>query len=344
VRHCDPEPVDGEAGRLDAGRGSMMRVKLVDVDNKYREKSKRGLRWQNRALMGISTLYKSRGCEVGFDTSKPDLVFVSCVFKKNIHNALRECTNEMRADNVVSIGGSGISLKSKLSEEIELIKPDYDLYPVEGYHQHSLGFTTRGCIRNCEFCIVNEKEGAFRRVQHVKEFVDFRYKNVTLLDNNILADKEWFFENTNWILDHKLRLNISQGMDIRLLTDEIAEQLHRIKFVDQQMRFAWDRVEMEETVKTGIEMLKDHGINVRRNVSFFVLSGYTNPKTGIPVPFCKDVYRCNRLKEMGAMPYVMPWEGGTPIVRALARWANRRALRDKPFWQYDRLKKAGVSA
>ena len=123
-------------------------------------------------------------------------------------------------------------------------------------------------------------------------------------------------------------------MDIRLLTDEIAEQLHRIKFIEGQMRFAWDRVELEEKVKSGIEMLRDHGINTRRNVSFFVLSGYGD------VPFCKDVYRCNKLKEWGAMPYVMPYEGGTPMIRALVRWANRRAaFRSSPFYQYDRMPK-----
>ena len=316
-----------------------MKVKLVDVDNKYREKSRRGLRWQNLALMKISAYEKAMGNVVGFDIERPDKTYVSCVFEKHRLNAIKECCD---VEQGITFGGSGISLSFALPPQVELLKPDYDLYPVERYHQHSLGFTTRGCIRNCEFCIVTEKEGVFRRIQHVKEFVDFRYKNVTLLDNNILVDKEWFFENTNWIIDHKLRLNISQGMDIRLLTDEIAEHLHQIKFVDQQMRFAWDRVEMEETVKAGIEMLKEHDINVRRNVSFYVLSGYTNPKTGVSVPFCKDVYRCNRLKEMGVLPYVMPWEGGTPMVRALARWANRRRLRGKPFWQYERMPKAVV--
>ena len=49
------------------------------------------------------------------------------------------------------------------------------------------------------------------------------------------------------------------------------------------------------------------------------------------------VFTKNRLKEMGAMPYVMPWEGGTPLVKALARWGNRRRLRNTPFWQYDRM-------
>ncbi len=309
-----------------------MKIKLVDIDNQYREKSKRGLRWQNNFLQRLSALKKVQGHIVGFDIHNPDETWISCVFTKHRLAAIMEYFNATTGN--VTIGGSGISLSLPAPEGIESIKPDYDLYPVEGYHQHSLGFTSRGCPNRCGFCIVHEKEGDFRRVQHVKEFVDFRYKDVTLLDNNILADPDWFFENTNWILDHKLRLNISQGMDIRLLTDEIAEQLHRIKFVDQQMRFAWDNVALEPVVKAGIEMLKDHKINTKRNVQFFVLSGWNG------IPFCKDVYRCNKLKEFGALPYVMPYDGGTPLIRALARWANRvRPFKKGPFYQYDRMPK-----
>ena len=306
-----------------------MRVSLIDVDNKYRESKRRGLRWQNLALMKLSAYHKAQGDVVGLNLETPDLTYLSCIFTHNRLQGIREVLN---VTGKRSFGGSGIYLNEKLPDEIELLKPDYDLYPVENYHQTSLGFTSRGCPRRCGFCLVHEKEGSFRKAQHVKEFHDDRFKVVTLLDNNILADPEWFFENTNWIIEHKLHLNISQGMDIRFLTDEIAEQLHRIKFVEGQMRFAWDFVELEPVVKAGIEMLKDHGINTKRNVQFFILSGWNN------VPFCKDVYRCNRLKEFGALPYIMPWEGGTPLIQALARWANRvRPFKKGPFYQYDRM-------
>jgi hypothetical protein len=309
-----------------------MRVKLIDVDLKYREKKRRGIPFPNLALMKISAWCKSVGYTVGFDIENPNLTAISCVFTKNRLNAIWEVLNAN--DNTRWFGGSGFGVtlwNEELPDLMEHMKPDYDLYPFQSY---SMGFTSRGCPRKCDFCIVHEKEGKFRRAQHIKEFHDFRFKSCKLLDNNILADKEWFFENTNWAIDNKVRIDITQGMDIRFLTPEIAAQLKRIRFVDQQMRFAWDTVGLEPVVKAGINMLKDAGINVKRNVSFFVLSGREN------VPFCKDVYRCNKLKEYGAMPYVMPWEGGSPMVRALARWGNRRGLfKSIPFWQYDRMPK-----
>ncbi len=306
-----------------------MKIKLVDVDNKYRNPRSRGKRFPNLALMKLSAYHKARGDLVGFDIENPDITHISCVFTRNKENALTEAMQIKTG--ALTFGGSGITLEYTLPPNIEILKPDYDLYP---FQEYSLGFTSRGCIRNCDFCIVHKKEGRFRRAQHIKEFHDFRFKSCKLLDNNILADREWFFENTNWAIENKVKLDITQGMDIRLLTEEIAEQLKRIKFVNQQMRFAWDTVDLEPIIKSGIQILKDAGINTKRNVSFFVLSGREN------VPFCKDVYRCNKLKEWGAMPYVMPWEGGSPLVRALARWANqRRLLKKQPFWQYDRMPK-----
>jgi radical SAM superfamily enzyme YgiQ (UPF0313 family) len=54
-------------------------------------------------------------------------------------------------------------LKKVLPDEIENLKPDYSLYPGFDY---SIGFSTRGCFRNCHFCVVPEKEGMFKKVNH----------------------------------------------------------------------------------------------------------------------------------------------------------------------------------
>lgn len=298
--------------------------------------------WINLAMAKVAGFHIAQGDIVGLELKNPDVTYISCVFERNAPYAEKECKI---AQIPWYCGGSGVKLTSFLPDEIEFCKPYYDIYPfwlTDKRCKASVGFTSRGCIRKCEFCIVPQKEGSFRRNQHIKEFYDERFKKVILLDNNILADVDWFFENTNWIIDHKLKLNISQGMDIRLLTDEIAEQLHRIKFVDQQMRFAWDHIGMERTVERGIDILRSHKINVRRNVSFFVLSGFHRPGEE-PEPFCKDLYRCNKLKEFGVMPYVMPYNDGTPMIRALARWGNRRELFwTIPFYQYDRMPKVDI--
>lgn len=292
-----------------------MKVKLIDVDLKYRSKRCRGKIFPNLALMKISAYEKFCGNEVGFDINNPDRTYVSCVFTKNRLEAIMECCNTFDTDR--TFGGSGLSMDFSLPAQIEYIKPDYDLYP----STYSMGFTTRGCVRNCNFCIVRAKEGKFRRHQHISNFHNTRFKSCKLLDNNILADKEWFFDNTNWAIAHKVKLDITQGMDIRLLTPEIAAQLKRIRFVDQQIKFAWDNLIDERRITDGIAMLKEAGINTRRNVSFYVLGGFNST-------IQEDIYRCNVLRDLRCHAFVMKYHSNNPILNHLARWSDKREL----FW------------
>jgi len=113
-----------------------MKVLLVDFDSKI----------PNLALMKLSAWHKQKGDLVGFDIQDPDQVYVSVVFSKNKSQAAGLTT--MFPNSMISFGGPGWDLQNFLPEEIEKIKPDYDLYPSE----YSQGYTTRGCIRKCPFC------------------------------------------------------------------------------------------------------------------------------------------------------------------------------------------------
>ena len=284
----------------------MYRVLLVDVDSKI----------QNLALMQISAYHKAQGDIVGFGVANPDLVYISCVFSKNASQA--RGIAKLYPNATVKLGGSGLSYEW-LPKEMQKLKPDYDLYP---YTQVSIGFTTRGCIRVCPFCIVPQKEGKLHRWQHIKEFYDDRFDSVMLLDNNIYADKEWFFDNTQFAIENKLRLNISQGMDIRLLDEEIALRLKELRWMGQ-IRFAFDNMGDEQAVKRGVEILREAGIRVRSNVELYVLVGYnTTPE--------EDKYRCRLLKKLGTNPFVMKYVSNNWTNR-IAWWANRK----QAFWSFD---------
>ena len=282
----------------------MKQVLLVDIDSKI----------PNLALMQVSSHFRAKGYDVGFNIGDPDRVWISCIFRKNRTKALGIA--KIFPDAQVHVGGSGVNY-NWLPEEIQKVKPDYNLYP----SSYSQGFTTRGCIRNCRFCIVREKEGMLQRWQHVKEFYDSRFKEIMLMDNNWLADKEWFFENTDFILSHNLKI-IEHGMDIRVLDEEIAQRLSKLKFKGC-MHFAFDNMKDEKAVRKGIELLKGAGINLRSKVQFYVLVGYnTAPE--------EDVYRCRILKELGTNPFVMPYVKNE-WTKKIARWANRKWI----FWSCD---------
>lgn len=286
-----------------------MKVLLVQADGKI----------PNLALMKLSSWHKAQGDQAGFNISDPDRVYVSVVFKKNRENA--KGIQRMYPDAEVFFGGPGYDLEIELPKEAEFCVPDYSVYPKMDF---SMGFTTRGCIRNCYFCIVPEKEGILTRWQHPKEFHNPAFKKIMLLDNNWLADKDWFMETSQWIIDNRLSLR-EGGMDIRLLDDDMAERLSKLTFY-KPMHFAFDDDSEQQAVMEGIETLKRHGINLRQIVQFFVyIDGPEQMESGLA--------RCRQLKEWGTNPFVMynvdkprPQE-----IHHLQRWANRKWL----FWKFD---------
>lgn len=284
-----------------------MRIRLIDIDSKI----------PNLALMKLSAHHKTRGDSVSFDEPDPDRVYASVVFRANAWKA--RGLRFMFPHAEIEIGGTGIDLAKRLPDEIEFCKPDYDLYPDAAY---SFGFTSRGCIRRCPFCVVPEKEGKIQRWQHIREWHDDRFNSVVCLDNNVYADREWFFENTDYVLESGLKYNAIQGMDIRILDEEIAGRLKDLKW-SGQLHFAFDRIQDEDAIRRGIQMLKDAGIRTRHDVSVYVLVGFDSTPE-------EDKRRCRLLKELGATPFVMQYKR-TPWTRKVAWWANR----PQAFWSCD---------
>ena len=289
-----------------------MRVQLVDIDSRI----------PNLALMQISAYHKQLGDVVGFDVAHPDLVYVSCIFSKNAGQA-RGVAGFYPNSHVI-FGGSGFygnlaDFKRKIPEGALRIMPDYSLYPKIDY---DLGFTTRGCFRSCPFCIVRAKEGNIQKWQHISDFHDSKHGTVHLLDNNMYALSDWFFENTDYILENNLKLRVVPGFDIRILSEEIAERLKLIKW-DGMINFAWDNVGDEKKVLSGIEILKQVGFNLRQEIGFYVLVEFDTSHD-------QDLHRVRTLREIGTNAFVMQYKR-TPFSVALARWANRRAL----YWSMD---------
>jgi len=285
-----------------------MKHLLIDVDSKM----------PNLALMQVSSYLKSKGHDVGFSIADPDEVWISCVFRKNREQALGSATFYPNADT--HLGGSGINLHTWLPKVAQKTKPDYDLYP----SSYMMGFTSRGCVRSCPFCIVPEKEGKFQRWMHPKELYDGRFDTLVLLDNNLTADSKWFFEVTDWILDQGLKWDPNQGLDIRLLTLEMAVRLKELKIRKNRFyHFAFDNLRDEQAVRRGIALMKKAGLDVRHNVEFYVLVGHSTTEE-------EDLYRCNLLRDLGTNAFVMPYVK-TKWTRKLSRWANRKWV----FWGVD---------
>lgn len=294
-----------------------MKIGLIDVD---------GHNYPNLPLMKISAYHKKRGDEVvwydAMFTGHCDKVYMSKVF-----SFTPDYPYHIDADEVVK-GGSGycISLvdgrevfdKSKdipLPDEIEHIYPDYSLY---GITDTAYGFLTRGCPRGCSFCHVEAKEGrASRKVADLNEFGDGQ-KNIVLCDPNILACRQWK-DLLGQLIDSKAYVDFNQGLDIRLMTEEKAEMLKRIKA--KRFHFAWDRYEDKDKVLPKFRMFKEiTGVGFRK-LQVFVLCNFDTA-------FEQDLERIYTLREIGYFPYVMLYDKEHipkgHRLRKLQRWVNNR--------------------
>ena len=287
-----------------------MNIGLIDFDSKI----------PNLALMKLSAYHKKQGDNVYLNNfGKCDKIYVSCVFAKNKSQVLGL---KSFYDCEVVIGGSGVDLDLKLPDEVEFIMPDYSIYPDCDY---SLGFTSRGCNRNCYFCIVSKKEGCFKRNQHPKEFYDPKFNKIMFLDNNVLLDKDWFFSVMDFVKEHNLKYSWNQGLDIRLLDGRVALCLRENKFFEP-LHFAWDHINLESVVLDKIGLLRDIGFKGHHDIQFFVYVDGDNE-------FESGLHRCNVLKSLDVCPFVMfnTKNKRTDRIKRLQRWANRKWL----FWSID---------
>jgi hypothetical protein len=222
------------------------------------------------------------------------------------------------------MGGSGFDIKQELPKDIDVLVPDYDLFNLN----YSIGFTTRGCIRDCGFCIVREKEGDFR--EDTMSFI--KHNKVLLFDNNFLASKQWK-EKLQYFIDNKIKVCFNQGLDIRLITEEKACMLSKVLYYDlnfqhRRLYFAFDDLQYEESVKKGIKLLVDAGIKPD-HLMFYVLVGFNTT-------FEQDMYRFKLLDDFGCKPFIMLYNNCKDRkLRDFSRWVNKRYYKIVPFEKYN---------
>lgn len=220
-----------------------MRIGLVAVDGHND--------FPNLALMKLSAWHKSKGDAV--EWALPMFGEYDRVYKSKVFTFTPDDYTPWNCE--VIKGGTGYrDYTTALSYEQEHTCPDYSLYPK---FDAALGFTTRGCVNKCRWCVVPIKEGLLRAHADIDEFLAGRHK-VTLLDNNILGHPHGIRQLAK-IAQKGLYLDCNQGMDARLVDDDIAKLLASIKWQHRRIRFAADTAPMIGIVKRAIDKLRAAG-------------------------------------------------------------------------------------
>lgn len=308
-----------------------MKIGILDADL-----MDHGTRHPNLALMKISGYYKEKGHDVKLiyssymDAYEYDEIYISKVFTfSEIPDWLVDLPN-------VHIGGTGFYPDGgpNLPEDIEHHMPDYDLYTeyvneqikagksrtyFADYLDYSIGFTTRGCFRQCSFCVNKKYDHTFRH-SPVKEFYDESKPYIYLWDDNILAFPHW-----EEVLDELEAtgkpFQFRQGVDLRLMNDRKAYRFTHTKYHGDFI-FAFDHLKDTKRIIEKVQLWKRYSSRVCK---MYVISGYDSQDE-------KDIegvfFRIATLMKYGSLPYIMryekykesPYKG---MYIELARWCNQ---------------------
>ena len=228
-----------------------------------------------------------------------------------------------------------------LPYEIEHHMPDYHLYDewvnlmidkgfkrsqFEYYLDYSIGFTTRGCFRQCSFC-VNKNCTKVEYHSPITEFLDVDRKYICLLDDNILGYGQWEGIINNLIASNKY-FQYKQGMDIRLMTDKKADKLANSKYRSDFI-FAFDNIDDQDETVDKIKIWRNY---CYKHTKLYVFCGFDKNDIYDLDFWIKDITdmfkRIKILMTYGCVPYIMryknyvnsPFKG---MYITLARWCNQ---------------------
>ena len=219
--------------------------------------------------------------------------------------------DEIRKETSVTVVSGLLNTKGKIGLEdddtIDCLTPDYSIidrgknpllnytYPTSDSY---ISYATRGCIRKCEFCAVPIIEGKFRNSYSLAKQVESiqdkfgTKRHLLLLDNNILAAGEHFFEIIEEIISlgfgkgskvpivtNGRRMNVvrivdfNQGIDARLLVKDkrYIEAISKISI--NPLRIAFDDIKDREVYTKSVRMAGENGIRVMSN---YILYNYND--------------------------------------------------------------------
>lgn len=300
-----------------------------------------GTKFPNLAIMKLSSYFKQSGCTVRLIENYDELrdgenyrIHYDALFISKVFDFTKIDSNLLKQDNVFFSGtGFFFNYSPGLPHDIEHCMPDYHIYDEyilhdtkyknkarwENYQNYSIGFATRGCFRQCKFC-VNQNETQVRFHSHVSEWLDPSRKAIYLLDDNILGYSHWK-EVLEELQNTGKQFKFIQGMDMRLMTPDKAEFLNQCNYLDDFI-FAFDNLNEAEIIEQKLSIWRQYN---HRRTKFYILCGFESQDE-------KEVegvfQRIEILMRYGCIPYIMrhenynnsPYKG---MFTQLARWCNQ---------------------
>lgn len=278
-------------------------------------------------LLKLASYHQSHGNNIEYVRglsmfiSKPDEIDITSLFTyswKPVHDAIK-FYHHMFPEVPIRVGGIYATLMPwnigrdfpfvkvhlGLHPEAENYLPDYEtLKQVSKWKDwdRSIVFTSRGCIRKCQFCVVPKVEGKMRGEQSsILDIMHPSHKKVTIWDNNFLASP-YAKSILKELRDHGIEADFNQGLDARLMDEETAGLLADVKSKTIHMAYDWPWE--GPYIHKAIDLLGDAGYR-KKNLIFYMLFNFfdeQHKKGDTPADF---LLRLKNLMEWGASSYPM---------------------------------------
>lgn len=178
---------------------------------------------------------------------------------------------------------------------IEDLVPDYSILPQIDYEypvrDAYFAYTSRGCIRKCQFCGVPKLEGMQRDVESLTAIVtaiDRMYgpkKDLILMDNNVVASPRFKdiiaeIRDLGFIPGAKLtrpgsrvpvqrRVDFNQGVDARILCKDPMYLRELATICLKPLRIAFDHLGVRKPYEQAVRYAHEHGLTELSNYMLY---------------------------------------------------------------------------
>ena len=155
-----------------------------------------------------------------------------------------------------------------------------------------------------------------------------------LLDNDFFGQPEQLWRaRTEELREGDFKVAFSQGVNIRMITEETAHELSTLQLRDNEFErrrlyTAWDNLRDEATFFRGVDLLEEVGIPPKQ-LMVYMLVGYAKGETMQQV-----MHRFSKIRDRGCLPYPMVYDRSNRALCAFQRWVIKRYHQFVPWRQY----------